>query len=63
MVFWKAASEAEREPRAEGVRTWAAEGDEADSEEAAVAKGWDCSWARSLRMAVLCLRALLKVVF
>lgn len=63
IVFWKAASEAESEPRAAGVRRCAAEADDGESDEAAVARGWDCSWARSLRMAVLCLRALLKVVF
>lgn len=68
MVFWREASEAEREPRAAGVRALPAEegapAGEAEAEaSAAVERGCDCSCARSLRIAVLCFRALLKIVF
>lgn len=64
MVFWKVVRDALREPRAAGLRMLlllllpplGEEVPSADREE-------EERLARSLRMAVLCLRALLKVVF
>lgn len=62
MVFWKAVREALREPRAAGLRMLllglGEEEGVVESEGALLER-----LARSLRMAVLCLRALLKVVF
>lgn len=69
MVRWKAVREAESEPRAAGLRIEAGEEEEEEEEglgesvEAAVARGCEERFARSLRIAVLCFRALLKFVF
>lgn len=59
MVLWKAVREAEREPRAAGLRMEVF----GESVEPAVARDWEERFERSLRIVVLCLRALLKVVF
>lgn len=64
MVLWKAVREADREPRAAGLRIEAEDEDGAgESVEAAVARGCEERFARSRRIEVLCFRALLKVVF
>lgn len=71
MVFWKAVREALREPRAAGLMMMllllllglGEEEEVVGSEGALFWYDGEERLARSLRMAVLCLRALLKVVF
>lgn len=62
MVFWKEVRDAETEPSAAGLSAFLGP-PAGDCESVGVVRGCEVSVARSLRMAVLCLRALLKVVF